>query len=129
LVVDGAAIAALRTALPTGVVLTDSAGRDAALASMSGAFEVNLQALSLLALLVGVFLVFQTLGFITLRRRGDIGLLRALGVRRRELAVLLLGEALLLGALAGVAGLLLGSVLAQAMLGTIARTYDDLYYA
>ncbi|MDZ4350305.1 MAG: FtsX-like permease family protein [Xanthomonadaceae bacterium] len=118
----------LIAALPPGLILTRTAEADADLAQISRAFETNLQALSLLALLVGVFLVFQTLTFLALRRRGLIGLLRALGVSRRELAALLLSEAALLGLLAGLSGIAVGIALGNGLLETVARTYNDLYF-
>lgn len=125
---DGGLTERLAAALPAGVSLVAGAERDAGLAQISRAFETNLRALSLLALLVGVFLVFQTLSFLSLRRRGLIGLWRALGVSRGELARLFLSEAAALGALAGLVGIGLGLWLAGALLESVARTYNDLYF-
>ncbi len=64
-----------------GLRLLATAEQDRDLASMSRAFEINLKALSLLALLVGLFVVFQTLGFLTLRRGSDR---LVAGARRRS---------------------------------------------
>lgn len=127
-VLDDADASRLAAVLPLGLALSATLERDAALGAISGAFETNLRALSLLALLVGVFLVFQTLGFMALRRRGLIGLWRAIGVSRGELARLFLGEALALGLVAGVIGMALGVWIAGQLLETVTRTYDDLYY-
>ena len=52
---------------------------------MSGAFEINLKALSLLALLVGVFVVFQTLSFLALQRRRTV-LMRAAEIYQGQYA-------------------------------------------
>ncbi|TXK65988.1 FtsX-like permease family protein [Alkalisalibacterium limincola] len=128
LVVDDAGAARLAAALPVGLEVAATLERDAALGAISAAFETNLRALSLLALLVGVFLVFQTLGFMALRRRGLIGLWRAMGVSRGELARLFLAEALLLGLVAGLMGMALGVLIAGQLLETVTRTYNDLYY-
>lgn len=128
LVVDDADAARLAATLPVGMEVAATLERDAALGSISGAFETNLRALSLLALLVGVFLVFQTLGFMALRRRGLIGLWRAMGVSRGELAWLFLAEALVLGLVAGLMGMALGVLIAGQLLETVTRTYNDLYY-
>lgn len=127
-VLEDADAARIAAGLPVGLSLAATLERDAALGAISAAFETNLRALSLLALLVGVFLVFQTLGFMALRRRGLIGLWRAIGVSRGELARLFLGEALVLGLVAGVAGIALGIWIAGQLLETVTRTYDDLYY-
>jgi putative ABC transport system permease protein len=52
---DDTALAALRAALPDGTQVLSAAGRTRATADMSQAFMTNLTAMSLLALLVGLF--------------------------------------------------------------------------
>jgi len=64
---------------------------------MTDAFEVNLQALSLLALVVGVFLIYNTVMFSVVQRRMVIGIMRSLGTTRRQIFALVIGEAFLLG--------------------------------
>src|SRR5262249_29338653 len=49
---------------------------------LSRAFRYNLSALSYIALLVGVILIHNTLTIAVLRRRSEIGMLRALGASR-----------------------------------------------
>ena len=127
LVLDSATAARLAGTLPLGLRLLATAEQDRDLALMSRAFEINLKALSLLALLVGLFVVFQTLSFLTLRRGAVIGLWRAIGVDRRTLATLLLGEAALVGLLAGLLGIGLGILLGRVLLVGIGVTYADLY--
>lgn len=128
LVMEEADARALAGRLPLGLRLLATSEQDSQLAQMSAAFEVNLKALSLLALLVGIFVVFQTLSFLAVQRGRLIGLLRALGVRRAELARLLLGEALLVGLIAGAVGIVLGLVLGGVLLQGLARSYSELFY-
>jgi hypothetical protein len=52
------------------------------------AFQLNLTALGLLALLVGTFLIDNTICFSVLRRRSQLGTLRAIGVTRSEIVAL-----------------------------------------
>jgi len=59
---------------------------------MTRAFRLNLTALSLLALLCGAFLIYNTITFSVVQRRTLIGTLRALGVTRRQVFGLVLGE-------------------------------------
>ena len=80
---------------------------------MTRAFRTNLTALSLLALVVGMFLIYNTMTFSVVQRRGLLGRLRALGITRGELFALVLGEAALLGAVGTVAGLLLGVLMGR----------------
>lgn len=96
---------------------------------MTRAFELNLQALSLLALVVGMFLIYNAMTFSVVQRRGLFGSLRALGVTRRELFMMIIAEALAIGAAGIVLGLVLGVGLAQGLLQIVARTINDLYYA
>ena len=105
---DDVTLAALEAALPDGARALTAAGRTRATAEMSKAFMTNLTAMSLLALLVGLFLIFNSVNFSVLQRRDLIGVLRALGLTRRQLLAMILVEAAVLGTVAAVLGLLLG---------------------
>lgn len=79
------------------------------------------------ALLVGLFLIFNTLAFSVAERRRDIGILRCLGATRRQVACLFLGEAGLLGAGGTMFGLCLGVTLAQGCLQPVQEILSDLF--
>ena len=115
-------------ALPPGTELVLAGARAGTTAQMIRAFQWNLTALSLLALVVGMFLIYQTTAFSVVQRRPLIGALRALGVSRREVFALVMGEALLIGAVGTAAGLLLGLGLAHGLLRLVTRTINDLYF-
>ena len=66
-------------------VFSPASSARATLSDMLRAFRLNLQALSLLALFVGVFLVYNTAMFAVVSRRRDAGILRSLGASRREI--------------------------------------------
>jgi len=125
---DAAALERLEAALPGDVRVLTASGRTQATAAMSQAFMTNLTAMSLLALLVGLFLIFNSVSFSVLQRRGLIGVLRALGITRRQLFAMLLTEALLLGAAAAALGALLGVVLGEQLLVLVSRSINDLYF-
>ncbi|HEX2139860.1 MAG TPA: FtsX-like permease family protein, partial [Woeseiaceae bacterium] len=125
---DQAAVERVASELPPDVQLLPAAGRTESVSDMSAAFETNLQAMSLLALLVGVFLIYNSISFAVLQRRGTFGVLRALGVSRRELLALVLGEALLLGIIGSTAGVALGLWLAEWLLALVSRSINDLYF-
>ncbi|MBT8066872.1 MAG: FtsX-like permease family protein [Gammaproteobacteria bacterium] len=125
---DEEALAALKAALPAGTQLLSAAGRTRSTAEMSKAFMTNLTAMSLLALLVGLFLIFNSVNFSVLQRRGLIGVLRALGLTRRQLLAMILVEAGLLGLVAAVFGVALGIILGEQLLDLVARTINDLYF-
>jgi putative ABC transport system permease protein len=101
--------------------------RQATLRDMLQAFRLNLQALSLLALFVGIFLVYNTAMFTVASRRRDAGILRSLGASRQEIWRAFFSEIILLGsiggAVGGVGGFLLSRFLTQLVAGTISNLY------
>jgi putative ABC transport system permease protein len=102
--------------------------RRAAAATMTRAFRFNLTALSLIALLVGLFLIFTALEGAVVRRRGEIATLRSLGVEEGQIQRLWLFEAAALGAVGGALGFLLGWAGAQVAVRLVGRTVNALYF-
>ena len=121
-------LATIRQLLPAGVEILSSRGRSQAIEQMIRAFQLNLTALSLLALIVGAFLIYNTMIFSVVQRRGLLGLLRIQGVTRREIFLLVLGEAALIGGVGTVGGLGLGILLSQGLVQLVTRTITDLYF-
>jgi len=102
--------------------------RTGATRQMTAAFRLNLTALSLLALVVGMFLIYNTMTFSVVQRRPLFGVLRALGITRREIFALVLGEALIIGIISAGLGLALGVVMGQSAVQMVTRTISDLYF-
>lgn len=123
----GAVAAHLRALIPPDVVVATPARRGDQINKMLGGFELNLTAMSLVSLLVGMFLIYNTVSASVVRRRREIGILRSLGVRRNEVQALFLGEALLLGFVGSLCGLLGGIALARVLVTTVASTISSLY--
>jgi putative ABC transport system permease protein len=105
------------------------ADRRASAATMTRAFRLNLTILSMIALLVGLYLIFQALDGAVVRRREEIGILRSLGVEERSIRRAWLIEAAVLGGLGGLVGILLGWAGAQLSVRFVGRTVNALYYA
>jgi putative ABC transport system permease protein len=124
----GIVLEQLRSVLPPGVDIERASARSESVSQLTRAFEVNLTALSLLALLVGTFLIYNTVTFSVVKRRPMIGTLRALGVSRGGIFALVLGEAALIGLVSSVLGILLGIVLGLGLLNLVTQTINDLYY-
>ncbi|PSQ99936.1 MAG: ABC transporter permease [Bacteroidetes bacterium QS_9_68_14] len=118
----------LQQALPPGAQVRRSDARTETVEQMTRAFSLNLSALSLLALVVGLFLIYNTMTFSVVQRRPLLGRLRALGVTRREVFTLVLGEAVLVGAVGTACGLALGMGLAQGLVRLVTRAINDLYF-
>lgn len=120
---------AIRGLLPAGALLSSPEARTNALSQMTQAFELNLTALSLLALVVGMFLIYNTITFSVVQRRSLFGTLRCLGVTPRQIFGLVLTEALLVGVIGSVAGLALGVMLGSGLVRLVTQTINDLYFA
>jgi putative ABC transport system permease protein len=125
---DPAKIAAgLAKELPSDCTVAAPAQRGEQVGKMLAGFQLNLQAMSLVSLLVGMFLIYNTIEASVIRRRNEIGILRSLGVTRTEVRWLFLGEAVVLGAIGIVSGLAGGYLLARALVGTVTDTISSLY--
>jgi putative ABC transport system permease protein len=87
----------LRAILPADVEVAAPRQRSHQMEAMLSAFQLNLTALSMVSLLVGTFLIYNTISASVARRRVEIGILRALGASRWEVRAFFLGEACLFG--------------------------------
>ncbi|MCC7447128.1 MAG: FtsX-like permease family protein [Anaerolineae bacterium] len=114
--------------LPKGAVIQAAAARSNAIAQMTGAFTLSLTALSLLALVVGMFLIYNTVTFSVVQRRPMLGTLRALGVTRRQVFGMVLWEAALLSAIGAVIGLGVGIIMGRAAVVLVTQTVSSLYF-
>ncbi len=118
---------AARDVLPPGYQVTRPGTRSAENQKMLGAFRWNLRILSYIALVVGAFLIYNTISISVVRRRPEIGILRALGAGRQMIFAMFLLEAAMFGIAGAFAGILLGRLLAVTMVSTIANTVRSLY--
>jgi putative ABC transport system permease protein len=114
--------------LPAGTSLVRSEQRNEMVAQMTRAFDINLQALGMLALLVGMFLIYNTVTFSVVQRRSMIARLRAIGVLKRQIFSLILAEAVLIGLAGTLFGILAGVALANVLVVFITQTINDLYF-
>jgi len=99
------------------------------LSRLTDSFHLNLTAFGLLAFGVGLFIAHGTVGLAFEQRRPVIRTLRALGLPLRLVGVLLLAELVMLALVAGLVGLVLGYVVAGALLPEVAATLRGLYGA
>ncbi len=121
------AIAALRDALPPGAKVAAPEQRGTQIQTMLEGFQLNLRALSMVSVLVGAFLIYNTVSASVVRRRKEIGTLRSLGATRAQIATLFLAEAALLGILGTAVGVPLGLIGASALVAEIAKTISVHY--
>ncbi|MEZ4657267.1 MAG: ABC transporter permease [Caldilineaceae bacterium] len=123
-----AALERIAAVLPPGARIERAAARAGAVSEMTAAFRLNLTALSLLALVVGMFLIYNTVTFSVVQRRGALGSLRSLGMTRAEIFALILSEAGLLGLIGTLFGLGLGIGLGFGAVRLVTQTVNDLFF-
>jgi len=130
---DGTRLDAIRVEiqqrLPPGLQAQRPARRGEQIEKMLRAFHFNLTALSYIALLVGLFLIYNTISVSVIARREEIGILRALGVARRTIVGLFLAEAAALAIAGVVVGLPVARLMALGALRLTATTVKTLYVA
>lgn len=95
---------------------------------MTRSFKYNLIALTFIALMVGMFLIYNTMTISVIRRRPEIGTMRALGVSRSQIMSLFLIESLWFGVVGTSIGLVMGLVMSQGALKAIAGTFQHFYF-
>jgi putative ABC transport system permease protein len=118
---------ALAAALPAGVQLRAVGQSQTTLAELARGFRTNLRALGLLSLLVGAFLVHETMRVAVAARRPAFAVLRALGAPPRALLLTVAAEALAFGAVGSLLGTGLGTAAAQQLLGPLVQSLNDHY--
>jgi putative ABC transport system permease protein len=118
----------IQALLPADAVLQPAAARSGAVEQMTAAFRVNLTALSLLALVVGMFLIYNTMTFSVVQRRQMFGTLRCLGATRGEVFGLVMGEAMIIGLLGSALGIVVGTIMGQSAVRTVTQTINDLFF-
>jgi putative ABC transport system permease protein len=123
-----AALAEIQEILPAGARVETAAARSGTVNEMTAAFRLNLAALSLLALVVGVFLIYNTVTFSVVQRRPVLGSLRALGMTRREIFAIILAEAGVLGIIGALLGVGLGVLLGRGAVQLVTQTVNDLFF-
>jgi len=131
--VDPARLPAIRAAvqrvLPGGARAIEPKVRTSEITRMLGSFQLNLAALSYVAMLVGMYLIYNTVAISVVQRRPEVGTLRALGATKAEIFRTFLLEGAMFGAGGSLLGLAIGTGLAQLSVGAVSRTVDTLYVA
>jgi putative ABC transport system permease protein len=113
--------------LPSAVTLAQPKQRSENIDHMVRAYQVNLMALSFITLIVATFLIYNTLSMAVLQRRQDIGTYRLLGLERLTLKRFIQLEALILGGVGSLLGLLMGAAALPLVGGAISATLQTVY--
>ena len=117
---DRDALAArMQAALGAGYRIEQQSSQTETLHRMVEGYQGILSFLSTLALLVGMFLVANTITLSVAERRREIATLRAIGASRVRVVIMFVIEAAVLGLVGGAAAIPLGRALGGALIGQV----------
>ncbi len=119
----------IRQNLPPGVAIARQGAQTEENRRMLESFRWNLRVLSYVSLAVGAFLIYNTISVSIVRRRFEIGILRALGTSRAGILAGILAEASCFGVLGGMVGIVLGRVMSEGAVKLVASTVSSLYFS
>lgn len=102
-------------------------GRGQQFEAVLAGYSMMVNISSAFALLIGVFIIYNSFAVAVTQRRGEIGILRALGATRGQIRWLFLGESAVLGLIGSLAGVAFGVLIARAIAASIAGLITDLY--
>lgn len=113
--------------LPAGYVIDTpkERGRQVELTLMR--YRKSMGVVGFMALLVGMYLIYNAVSISVVHRRKETGILRALGCTRGQVLRLYLVETIVLSGLGSLAGIGLGVLFAQATVGLVAQSVTDFY--
>ena len=117
----------LQSLLPADLHIARTTARNQQVESMLKVFQFNLTVLSSVGLLVGLFLVYNTISFSVVQHRREIGILRAIGMSRLQVSKLFMTEAALVGLVGGLVGCGLGLLMARVLVSLVSQSVTDLY--
>lgn len=131
LVVDPARLDEVRArvarVLPPDARVVEPRTRLGEIRRMLASFSMNLGALADVALLVGMYLIYNAVAISVVQRKSEIGTLRALGARRMQLFATFVFEGASYGFIGGLVGLALGLALARFSVAAVQTTVSTLY--
>jgi putative ABC transport system permease protein len=117
----------LHTKLPAGFEIVPPKSRGQDLESAVTAMRVGLTITSFTALLVGIYIIFNSFTIAVNQRWKEIGILRAVGVERRNINRMFLCEAFLMGTIGSAAGIAAGYYLATIGVRVMANMASSVY--
>jgi putative ABC transport system permease protein len=118
----------IRQMLPDETLLVETNQQNTAVRSLSTSFETSLTAFSMLALFMGIFLIYNTVSFSVARQRKRNGILRALGATRSQLFWAVMIEVMIYALAGSVLGVLLGVLLGHGVVAAVCSTVSDMYF-
>lgn len=117
----------LKTALGDAFEVAAPSARGAQFESLARVYAITANITSLFALLIGLFIIYNTFAIAVTQRRSEIGILRALGATRGQIRTLFLGESAIAGLVGSLIGITLGILIARGIAGSIGNFLGEMY--
>jgi putative ABC transport system permease protein len=117
----------IRRALPGGYSVVTPAGRTRQVEMLVSRFQKNINLISFIAVIVGMYLIYNAVSISVVQRRKETGILRALGTTRGQIISLFLSETIVLAIIGSAMGLGVGIFFARSAIGGVTRAVSDLY--
>lgn len=125
---DASVVKQIRKGLPDGVFLIETHRRNKVIRQLSTSFETSLTAFSMLALFMGIFLIYNTVSFSVTRRRKLNGILRALGATRTGIFSAVILEVMVYALAGSIIGIILGIFMGHGAVRAVCATVSDMYF-
>jgi len=119
--------AALKKLLGPGFEVEAPSARGQHFEAMLRGYSVTVSISSVLALLIGLFIIYNSFAIAVTQRRAEIGILRALGASRSQIRMLFLGESAVAGLIGSALGVAAGMGMARGVSIYIGRLMQDVY--
>ena len=117
----------LQQALGSGYSVEKPSARGAQFASTAHVFSLVSDITSIFALFIGMFIIYNTFEIAVTQRRGEIGILRALGATQGQIRTLFVAESAVAGIAGSLLGVLAGLAVARAISGYIGNVLGETY--
>jgi putative ABC transport system permease protein len=117
----------LRSLLGPGFQVDPPSGRGQQFEAMLAAYSMMVNVSSVFALLIGMFIIYNSFAIAVTQRRSEIGILRALGATRRQIRWLFLSESAVTGLIGSLGGLAFGMLIARGIAASIGALISDVY--
>lgn len=118
---------AIRKVVGPGYEVEPPQARGAHFESMLRQYQVMVNVTSLFALIIGLFIIYNSFSIAVTQRRGEVGILRALGATRGQIRALFLGESAVAGFAGSVLGAAAGVLMARGIAKYIGALTADIY--
>jgi putative ABC transport system permease protein len=115
---------ALRALLGPGFEVQTPTARGQSFESLLRIYDLMLRFSSIYALVIGLFIIYNAFSIAVAQRRGEIGILRALGATRAQVALLFVGESAIGGLVGSAIGVAAGDALAGGAARVVARLLE-----